>query len=94
MMGQLSRDEAGLFDRATAAAIEDRDALSTGALAATGIDVHQELADFAAGERGSHHERGEGHPRQASAVATERGETAGAAVQSSPLADCDGSGPR
>jgi hypothetical protein len=42
--------------------------------------MHQQLADFAAGERGSHHERGEGHPRQASAVATLRGETAGAAV--------------
>ena len=55
-MGQLSRDEARLFDRATAAAIEDRDALSTRGLAATGIDVHQQLADFAAGERGSHHE--------------------------------------
>jgi hypothetical protein len=35
--------------------------------------VHQQLADFAAGERGSHHERGEGHPRQASAVATRQG---------------------
>jgi len=89
-MGQLSRDEAGLFDRATAAAIEDRDALSTGGLAATGIDMHQQLADFAAGERRSHHKRGEGHPRQASAVATQRGETAGAAVQFSPLADRDG----
>jgi hypothetical protein len=72
-MGQLSRDEAGLFDRATAAAIEDRDALSSARLAAIGIDVHVELADFAAGERGSHHEEGEGHPRQASAVATRQG---------------------
>lgn len=80
-MGQLSRDEAGLFDRATAAAIEDRDALSTRGLAATGIDVHQQVADFAAGERRSHHDRGEGHPRQASAVAARSDETAGAAVQ-------------
>jgi hypothetical protein len=56
--------------------------------------MHQQLADFAAGERRSHHEGGEGHPRQASAVATHRGETAGAAVQFSPLADCDGSGAR
>jgi hypothetical protein len=39
-MGQLSRHEAGLFDRATAAAIEDRDALSSARLAATGIEVH------------------------------------------------------
>jgi len=73
LMGQLRRDEAGLFDRATATAIEDRDALISARLAATGIDVHQQLADFAAGERGSHHERGEGHPRQASAVATQQG---------------------
>ena len=79
-MGQLSWDEAGLFDRATATAIEDREALSTGGLAATGIDVHQQLADFAAGGRGGQHERGEGHPRQASAVAARRDETAGAAV--------------
>ena len=79
-MGKLSRDEAGLFDRATAAAIEDGDALSTGGLAATGINVHQQLADFAAEERRSHHERGEGHPRHASAVAVRRDETAGAAV--------------
>ena len=50
LMGQLSRNDAGLFDRATAAAIEDRDALSSARLAATGIDVHQQLADFAAGE--------------------------------------------
>jgi hypothetical protein len=35
-----------------------------------------------------------GTPRQAPAVATQRGETAGAAVQFSPLADRDGSGPR
>jgi hypothetical protein len=46
--------------------------------------MHQQLADFAAGERGGHHERGEGHPRQAPAVATQRGETAGAAVPPSP----------
>jgi hypothetical protein len=33
-MGQLSRDEAGLFDRATATAIEDCDALGSACLAA------------------------------------------------------------
>jgi hypothetical protein len=49
-------DEAGLFNRATTAAIEVRDAFGRACLAATGIDMHQELADFAAGERGSHHE--------------------------------------
>ena len=80
-MGQLRRVEAGLFDRATAAAIEDCDALRTGRLAATGIDVHQQLADFAAGGRGGHHKESEGHPRQSLAVATHRGETALAAVQ-------------
>ena len=79
-MGQLSRHEARLFDRATAAAIKDREALGSARLAATGKDVHQQLADVAAGERRSHHERGEEHPRQASAVATHRGETAGVAV--------------
>ena len=47
------------FLTGNATAIEDRDALSSGGLAATGIDVHQQLADFAAGERKSHHERGE-----------------------------------
>jgi len=72
------------------AAIEDGDALSTGGLAATGIDVHQQLAFFAARGRGGHHKEGEGHPCQASAVATQRGRTAGATVQFSPLADWDG----
>ena len=76
LMGQLSRHEAGLLHGATTAAIEDGDALGSACLAATGIDVHQELADFAAGERGSHHEGGEGHPRQASAVATRQGRLA------------------
>ena len=80
LMGQSRRHEAGLFDRATMTAREDREALSTGGLVATGIDVHQQLADFAAGGRGGQHERGEGHPRQASAVAARRDETAGAAV--------------
>ena len=79
-MGQGRRHEAGLFDRATTTAIEDREALSTGGLTATGIDMHQQLADFAAGGRGGQHERSEGHPRQASAVAARRDETAGAAV--------------
>ena len=83
-MGQSRRDEAGLFERATAAAIEDPDALSTGGLAAPWIDVLQQRADFGAGGRGGHHKEGEGHPRQASAVATQRGETAGAAVQLPP----------
>ena len=80
LMGQSRRHEPGLFDRATTTAIEDREALSTGGLAATGINMHQQLADFAAGGRGGQHERGEGHPRQASAVAARRDETAGAAV--------------
>ena len=52
LMGQSHRHEAGLFDRATATAVEDRDALSTAGLAATGIDMHQQLADFAAGGSG------------------------------------------
>ncbi len=52
-MGQLSRHEPGLFHRAIAAATEDRGVLSTGGLAATGIDVHRQLEDFAAGERGA-----------------------------------------
>jgi len=52
LMGQSRRHEAGLFDRATTAAREDREALSAQGLAATGIDVHQQLADYAAGGRG------------------------------------------
>jgi hypothetical protein len=56
--------------------------------------MHHQLADFAAEERGGHHKRGEGHPRQAPAVATRRDETAGAAgLPFFPPADCDGSGP-
>ncbi|MFI0403608.1 MAG: hypothetical protein ACH34U_11935, partial [Cyanobium sp.] len=38
-MSTLSRDQAGLFDRATAAAIEDRDALGIGGFMAARIDV-------------------------------------------------------
>jgi len=93
-MGQLSWHEAWLFDRATAAQIQDGEALGNARLAATWIKMHQQLADFAAGERGSHHESGERYPRQPSAMATCRGETAGAVVLFSPLADCDGFGPR
>lgn len=79
-MSQLSRHDAALLDRATTTAIKDREALSTGGVAATGIDVHQQLMDFAAGGREGQHERSEGHPRQASAVAARRDEKAGAAV--------------
>ena len=49
MMGQLRRNEAGLFDGASAAAIEDPMALGIGRLDSTGIDEHRQLADFAAG---------------------------------------------
>jgi hypothetical protein len=45
-------------------------ALGIGRLDSTGIDEHRQLADFAAGREGGHHVEGEGHPRQASAVAT------------------------
>jgi hypothetical protein len=45
----LSRDEAGLFDGTTAAAIEDRETLGIVGLDAAGIDVHHQLADLAAG---------------------------------------------
>ena len=72
-MGQLRRNEAGLFHRQAAAAIEDRDALSIGRLDPAGIDEHRQLADLAAGREGGHHEGGEGHPRQAPAVATWQG---------------------
>jgi hypothetical protein len=44
----LCGDEAGLFDGATAAAIEDREALGIGGFVATGIDVHHQLTDLAA----------------------------------------------
>ena len=52
LMGQSHRHEARLFDRAATTAREDREALSTRGLAATGIDMHQQLADFAAGGSG------------------------------------------
>ena len=62
-MGALGRDEAGLFHRPTAAAIEHRDALSTRAFVAGGIGVHQQLANLAAGKGGRHLKGSEGHPR-------------------------------
>lgn len=39
------------------------------------------MGDMQAVCAGRHHERGKGHPRQALAEATQRGETAGASVQ-------------
>lgn len=70
LMGQLRRNEARLFDRQAAATIEDHMALGIGRLDPAGIDEHRQLADLAAGREGGHHEEGEGHPRQAPAVAT------------------------
>ncbi len=71
-MGQLRRNKTGIFDRAAAAALEDHMALGIGRLDPAGIDEHRQLADLAAGREGGHHEGGEGHPRQASAVATQK----------------------
>ena len=73
LMGQLRRHEAGPLHGAAAPAIEDRDALSIGRLNPAGIHEHRQLADLAAGEIGGHHEGGEGHPRQAPAVAPWQG---------------------
>jgi hypothetical protein len=56
LMRQLGRNEAGLLHGETAAAIEDDMALGIMRLDPTGIDIDRQLADFAAGRRGSHHE--------------------------------------
>ncbi len=84
LMGQLRRNEAGLFDRQAAAAIEDHVTLGIGSLDPAGIHEHRQLADLAAGREGGHHEEGEGHPRQAPAVATWQGRLAEAVPQVAP----------
>jgi len=63
----LCGDEAGLFDGATAAAIENREALGIGGFVTTRIDVHHQLADLTAGREGGHLKTSEGHPRNAPA---------------------------
>ena len=65
---QLGRNETGLLEGAATAAIEDPMPLDIGCLDPTGIHEHRQLAVFAAGIEGGHHEGSEGHPRQASVV--------------------------
>ena len=89
LMGQPRRKEAGLFDGATAAAIEDHLALGIGRLDLTKIHEPRQLADLAAGSEGGHHEEGETHPRQAPAVATRRNFTTATTLRASGA----GSGP-
>jgi hypothetical protein len=62
VVGPLGRDEAGLFHRPAPAALEHCDALGTGAFAAGGINVHQQLADVAAGSGGRQLKKSEEHP--------------------------------
>jgi len=75
----LSRDEAGLFDGATATAIEDRETLGIVGLDSIGIDVHHQLADLAAGSGGRHLKKSEGHPRNAPACSRRQGPRSGPA---------------
>jgi hypothetical protein len=60
-MSTLSRDEAGLLNRATLTANEQRDAPGPRSLMPIGIIMNQQLPDLTAGIRGSHLRRSEGH---------------------------------
>jgi hypothetical protein len=60
-MSTLSRDEAGLLNRVTLTANEQRDAPGTRSFMPIGINMNQQLPDLTAGKRGSHLRRSEGH---------------------------------
>jgi hypothetical protein len=77
-MSTLSRDEAGLLNRATLTANEQRDAPGTRSFMPIGINMNQQLPDLTAGIRGSHLRRSEGHPRQALACIGRQGRPTGA----------------
>ena len=66
-MGPLRRHEAHLFGGLAWAAMGKPVALMPMGLDAIGIDMHHQLADFAAGTGGDRHGRnGVGHPQSAS----------------------------
>ena len=77
-MGTLSKDEAGLLNRAALTANEQRDAPDPRSFVPIGINMNQQLPGFTAGTRGSHLRRSEGHPRQALACIGRQGRPTGA----------------
>ena len=77
-MSTLSRNEAGLLNRATLTANEQRDAPGPRSFMPIGINMNQQLPDLTAGIGGSHLRRSEGHPRQALACIGRQGRPTGA----------------
>lgn len=77
-MSTLSREEAGLLNRAALTANEQRDAPGPRSFMPIGINMNQQLPDLTAGKRGSHLRRSEGHPRQALACIGRQGRPTGA----------------